>query len=103
MTRTITNPGFDPKDPGEIVILGFDFAALTGTPTSPTITVTRHAGAADAAPSAILSGSASITGTQVLQKVTGGTAGTDYLLRCEVDAPDGSHYVLAGVLPVRTA
>lgn len=30
-------------------------------------------------------------------------AGTDYLLRCQVDAPDGSRYVLAGVLPVRTA
>ncbi len=103
MTRTITNPGFDPKDPGETVVLGFDFANLTDTPTSPTITATRHAGTADASPSAILSGSPSISGTQVLQKVTGGTAGTDYLLRCEVDGPSGTHYVLAGVLPVRTA
>lgn len=103
MSRTISNPGFDPKDPDETIILGFDFANLTDTPTSPAITVTRHAGAADASPSAILSGSPSISGTQVLQKVTGGTAGTDYLLRCEVDGPSGTHYVLAGVLPVRTA
>lgn len=101
--NSITNPGFDAKDPSEVLVVGFDFANLTTTPTSPTVTARRHAGAADSNPSAILSGAPSISGTQVLQKITGGTAGTDYLLRCEVDGPSGTHYVLAGVLPVRTA
>lgn len=103
MSNTITNPGFSPKDPSEILVLGFEFAALTDTPSAPVITATRHSGAADASPSAILSGAATVNGTKVLQKVIAGTAGTDYLLRCQVDAPDGSRYILAGVLPVRTA
>lgn len=103
MSRTISNPGFDPKDPAEVLVLAFEFASLTDTPSAPVVTVTRHAGAADADPSAILSGAATVSSTKVLQKVAGGVADTDYLLRCQVDAPDGSRYVLAGVLPVRTA
>lgn len=101
--NTITNPGFSAKDTGETVILGFDFVNLTSTPSAPVIAVTRHAGAADASPGAIISGSPSISGTKVLQKVVAGVTGTDYLLRCTVSAPDGSVYILAGVLPVRTA
>lgn len=103
MTRTVNNPGFDPKDPAETITLAFEFAALTDTPSAPEVTATRHAGTADASPSAILSGSPTVSGTKILQDVVAGTAGTDYLLRCKVGAPDGSVYVLAGVLPVRTA
>lgn len=101
--RTLTNPGFAPMDPSESVPVGFDFSALTDTPSAPVVTAARHAGAADDSPSAILDGSPTIDGSTVVQRITGGTAGTDYLLRCQVDAPDGSRYVLAGVLPVRTA
>lgn len=103
MSRTVSNPGFDPKDPAEVITLAFDFAALTTSPSSPVVTATRHAGTADSTPEAIISGDPLVSGTKVLQKVVAGTAGTDYLLRCQVDAPDGSRYVLAGVLPVRTA
>jgi DNA polymerase III sliding clamp (beta) subunit (PCNA family) len=38
-----------------------------------------------------------------LQQIVGGQAGTTYRLRCQVDLPDGRRYVLATVLPVRTA
>jgi hypothetical protein len=103
MTRSVQNPGFDPKDPDEIITVGFEFAALTDAPTAPVVTAARHAGAADDTPAAILSGAPTVSGSKVLQEIIGGTAGTDYLLRCQVDAPDGSRYVLAGVLPVRTA
>jgi hypothetical protein len=103
MTRTVQNPGFDPKDPAETITVAFNFADLTDTPSSPDVVATRHAGTADASPSAILSGSPIVSGTKILQTIVGGTAGTDYLLRCQVSAPDGSVYVLAGVLPVRTA
>lgn len=101
--NTITYPAFAPKDPAETVWLTFDFSALTESVSSPEVTATRHAGTADESPSSILTGSPTIDGAKVLHKVTAGTAGTDYALRCAVDAPDGSHYVLAGVLPVRTA
>ena len=103
MTRTVSNPGFDPKDPTELITVAFEFAALTDTPSAPVVTAARHAGADDETPAAILSGSPTVSGSKVLQEIIDGNAGTDYLLRCQVDAPDGSRYVLAGVLPVRTA
>ena len=103
MANTITNPGFDPKDADESITLGFDFASLTSAVSAPVVTVTRHAGKPDAAPEALLSGVPAVAGPRVLQRVTGGVTGTDYLLRCQVDTPDGDRYVLAGVLPVRSA
>jgi len=98
--NSIVDPQFSPKDPAEIITLGFDFAALTSTPSSPVFTVTRLAGAADPDPSALKSGAASISGTKALQKIVGGVSGCRYLIECQVDAPDGSRYVLTGVLPV---
>jgi hypothetical protein len=103
MSRLISPQRLDPKDPEEDVFVVFEYAALTATPSAPTVTVTRHAGEADASPSSTLSGSPTVSGSQVLQKIIDGTVGTDYLLRCVVDAPDGSKWVLTGVLPVRTA
>jgi hypothetical protein len=102
-TRTVGNPAFDPKDPSEIVHLGFDFSALTSAPLSPAVTAAHHAGTADATPSAILSGSPTVSGTKIVQRVTGGVVGADYLLRCQVDTAAGERFVLAGVLPVRAA
>lgn len=102
-TRTVGNPAFDPKDPGEIVHLGFDFSALTPAPTSPVVTAAHHGGTADAAPSAILSGAPAVSGTTIVQRVAAGVAGANYLLRCQVDTAAGERFILAGVLPVRTA
>lgn len=99
----VTNPAFDPKDPSESVILGFDFSALTSTPSNPSVTIARASGTADANPSAMLSGSPSVSSGKALQRVIGGVAGCNYVLRCQVDAPDGSRYILSGVLPVRVA
>lgn len=103
MTRTIGNPAFSPKDPDEIVTLAFDFANLTSAPLAPVVTCARHSGADDAAPSAVLSGSPQISGAKILQQVQAGTHGTDYLMRCEVDTAEGQRYVIAGVMPVKTA
>jgi len=103
MTRTVTNPGFSPKDPSEIVTLAFDFEALVAIPLSPVVTSARHAGAADASPSAILHGDPVVVGSQVRQQVKLGTDGTDYLLRAQADDADGNRFILAGILPVRTA
>jgi hypothetical protein len=91
------------KDPSEIITLTFDFAALAASVANPVLTVTRLSGTADPTPQAILSGAAQVSGAQVLQQIVGGVAGTHYHLRCQVDTPDGSRYVLAADLPVRGA
>lgn len=91
-----------PKDPAEIITLTFDFTALAAAVQSPVITAEVASGVADATPGAILSGSAQVNGTQVLQQVVGGLNGTSYRLRCQVDTPDGKRWVLSAVLPVKT-
>lgn len=101
--NTISNPGFSPKDPSETIVVAFDFSSLADTVSAPVVTATRHGGTADVNPSAIKSGSPSVAGAKVLQKITAGVLGTNYLLRCEVDGPNGTHYALAGVLQVRSA
>ena len=101
MSHTIGGQSFSAKDPGEIVFLGFDFAALAGAVASPVVTATHRDGTADAAPSAILSGAPTISGTTIVQRVAGGVAGANYLLRCQVDTAAGERFALAGVLPVR--
>ncbi|MCC6851044.1 MAG: hypothetical protein IT502_01930 [Rubrivivax sp.] len=96
---------FAAKDPAEIVMLGFDFADALGagvTITSQSVGVSVHAGT-DAAPAALLSGPASAVGTRVVQRVVGGLAQVTYRVKAQIDASDGSRYVLAGLLPVRSA
>lgn len=102
-TTTVQNPGFSGKDPAEALIVGFDFSALTDAILSPTVVSTLHAGADDPTPEALLDGAAGYVGPVALQRVWNGVDGASYLLRCEVDDPDGNHLVLAGVLPVRAA
>ena len=102
---SLTPASFAPKDPAEIVLLAFDFADAAGpavTLSGSTVSVSVHRGA-DANPSAILSGSPTINGLQVLQRVVGGLGGVTYSVKAQVDASDGSRYVLAGLLPVRSA
>lgn len=103
MSRTVSNPGFSPKDPSEVLDLGFNFGTLTGAPLAPVVTLAHHAGADDPAPEAMLFGAASVSGTTVIQRVQGGVVGADYVLRCQVQDASGQRYVLAGVLPVRAA
>lgn len=103
MSNYVSNPGFSPKAPAESVVVGFDFARLTSGPLSPVITIARHAGEADANPGAMLSGSPSVSGSKVLQRIVAGNVGTDYVLTCQIDTADGSRYLLSGVLPVRAA
>ena len=68
-----------PKTAAELVKRRFDFATETTPLTSPTVTVTVYAGT-DASPSALLSGSASVDGSDVVQNFTGGTEGVIYKL-----------------------
>ena len=96
---------FDPKHPNEIVPISFDFGALPGaiiaSASSPLLVASRHEGAADADPAAMLVGAPQIIGDQVRQKIRGGVADATYLFRCEVDTDDGLRWVLNGTLDVR--
>lgn len=92
----------DPKDPEEVIPLAFDFSKLAASIVSPVVTITRHDGAADATPSAMLSGSPTISGTTVVQKIIGGVSGCTYALRCRVDTPEGYRWAEVVYLPVLT-
>lgn len=97
---TVEIPELDPKFPAEIIPYTFEFAELTDAPISPVVTIARHSGSADADPSAMLSGSPQIVGSQVRQKISAGVAGTAYTISCQVDTAEGARYVLQGMLRV---
>lgn len=90
------------KDPTETITVTFDFSALTSALSSPVVTCALVAGTADSNPSAMLSGSATVNGAKVLQKIAGGLDGATYDLRCSTNAADGSVYVLSGWLTVQS-
>lgn len=74
------------KPSGETCTEIFDFTsrlALAETISTATVTAAVYSGT-DASPSAVVSGSASISGAQVSQKLTAGTLGVTYLLTCTV-------------------
>ncbi len=99
---------FDEKDYGETVPLTFDFAPdlATGETIASVVSVEveLRSGGPDATPGAILSGPAAISGNKVVQLVTGGVIGANYLMRVKVatNVPL-NRWVCAGVLPVRKA
>jgi hypothetical protein len=90
------------KDVQETIVVAFDFSAVCSSIASVIgVTASVASGSPDPTPSAILSGAPTISGTKVLQAITGGVAGTNYDLRCKIAAPDGtSQFVAADVLPV---
>jgi len=104
-TSILAPAAFSPKDSAEIIMLGFDFAALLAegvTISGPATAISVHDGT-DASAASVLSGAPTVSGTKVLQQVVGGVAGVTYKVRAQADASDGQRYVLAGLLPVRAA
>lgn len=98
---------FSPKQTGETILYGFDFTddLATGETISSVeggvIVVTVYSGT-DATPSAILSGSPSISGNIVSQLITAGTSGVKYKLTCKViTTPDAQILELDGILKIR--
>lgn len=74
------------KHLGETIKVVFDFIsslAVGETLSTAAVTAAVYSGT-DATPSAIVSGSAAISGTQVTQAITGGVSGVVYLLTCTV-------------------
>lgn len=94
---------FDKKDPGETVVLTFDFTGEAPAVSAPTVAITHESGEPDAAFASVLEGSPQVSGGKVLQRVKAGVAGADYLLRCSASDGNGNTLVRAGLLMVRAA
>lgn len=93
---------FSEKGPLEIVFLVFDFGLVEPAPVGAVVRCSQYGGSeADPAADGLPVGSPSIVGATVVQRVSGGLVGVDYLVTCQVDSPDGSRFQLSGVLPVR--
>lgn len=93
---------FSPKLQGATEIYTFPFASLLGqgvTISTAAVTAAVYSGT-DASPSSIVSGSATISGTNVAQKITAGTEGVTYLLTCSITTSDGQTLQLIAYLPV---
>jgi hypothetical protein len=96
MSKYIT----EPKDPDEVITLGFDFSHVTDTPSNPDIRVRVRWGT-ETAPTLTKSGPAYIEGPVVYQRFVAGAALHDYDLRCLAYTPTGDRLSVDSVLPVR--
>ena len=78
---------FDPKLTGATEPYVFPFTSMlasTETISAAAVTAEVYSGT-DATPSAIISGAASISGSEVTQKITAGTVGVIYKLTCTMN------------------
>lgn len=94
---------FSPKDPSEAIYYGIDFSALLGTGemvSSATASIRVTAGV-DASAAAMLSGSPTLSGGVVSQKLINGVAGCTYLFSISVVTSTGQTFVEAAPLTVR--
>jgi len=93
---------FEGKLLGETQILTFDFTSrLTSAETISTATVaaTVYSGT-DASPSAIVSGTATISGKTATQAITAGVLGVTYKLLCTITTSLGQTLLLGGFLVI---
>ena len=100
MTRQSTR--LDPKDIGDTDVVTFDFTAMLNTGESlalAPITSEVYAGT-DASPASLLSGAPQIQGLMVLQTITAGVVGVEYLLRCSATTSAGRVLVQSALINV---
>ena len=91
---------FDAKITGTNFRAVFDFSAelaIAETIASASTAATTYSGT-DPAPSAIISGAATISGGKVTQAITGGIVGTTYLLKCSAVTSLGYQLERSGFL-----
>jgi len=96
---------FDVKEASTPFSATFSFSidlAIGETISSASITAAVYSGT-DAAPSALISGSASISGGEVTQIIIGGVEGVVYLLVCLVGTNLGSTLTRTGYLAIAPA
>lgn len=91
----------EPKDPAEIITVGFDFANVTDTPSNPSVSITSRWGT-EQSPTLATSGAPTVQGAVVYQRFTGGADLHDYNLKCLANTPTGDLVAVDAVLAVRT-
>jgi hypothetical protein len=84
------------------IILSFDMISMleVGETISGATVDAAVASGIDASPSAVISGSATITGQIVTQLVTGGVIGVTYILSCVITTSLGATKIMRGYLAV---
>jgi hypothetical protein len=95
---------FSPKRPSETELFSADFSRLLGsgeTVTTGSCKVVLADDSAEADIAAMKSGAASVDGTKVLQKITGGTDGVTYTLIFQATTSAGQTLDLTRDLPVQ--
>lgn len=95
---------FDPKRPTEVENFAADFARLLATGetlSSGSCKVVDAGDSTEADIAAMKSGAASVTGTKVVQKITGGTDGKSYTLIFQAVTSAGQTLELTRDLPVQ--
>jgi hypothetical protein len=92
----------DSKKVEETSVVTFDFTSRlnVGATISTQVVTSEVYSGVDASPSAMISGSASASGTVVTQLITGGVLGVLYLLECVITTSDGQTLSLNGFLAV---
>ena len=95
----------DAKDPSTNFLAIFDFLEYlaVGTTLSSAVTTAVVYSGTDASPSAIISGSASISSPKATQTITGGTSGVVYFLTCVGTRSDSVLMIRTAFLAVKTA
>ncbi len=98
MSRIILQPKFA----GETITETFDFSsylAEDATIDSASVTASVYQGE-DATPSAVIDGTATISGQSVLQSITGGVLGVIYTLLCTANCSDDQILQLSAYLTI---
>lgn len=90
------------KYPGETVTVTFDFSALATACSNPVVNISVESGIVDASASSMISGAPQVSGTSILQRVTGGLAGNAYKITCQIDDADGERWILSAELEVKS-
>lgn len=98
-----TIPSFTRKRIDEVIPLTFDLKNILGTgetiSTSPTWEVTVEEGT-DASPEAILSGSPTISGSEIIQRIIAGLEGVKYKIVGKAVTSDANTYEPSGLILV---
>lgn len=92
----------EPKDPAEVVTIGFDFSAVTDTPSNPAISIALRWGHGHHHTELEVSGDPIIEGSKVFQRFIGGSHLHDYDLKCLAYTPTGDRISVDCTLAVRT-
>jgi hypothetical protein len=93
-----------PKVPTSVEKVVFDFISRLGvgeTISTQVVAAALYSGT-DATPSAMISGTATASGTKVTQTITGGLVGNIYDLTCTITTSTGQTLTLSGFLAIES-